>query len=761
MGISNLADPLYIDWHTDPDTGEKITISRTNEPHVVTNAMFMLDYIPNEFNHAQIYNGATLLTEIKLSKEIALATEYKIDYTIGKVYVHSSLEAVNLVCTYFSRGIIYFPSSRVMYSDNPALTIKDKIDSIESTATTDQTNFTNHVAGTTNKHSTSTITYDDTGNTKVLGDNMDAVLAKIEAELVAFISGDANAEVGSARNSAWKSKVFTDIDGRFESLEQGLAINVLDNGLSNGGVIGISTALNALATTINVMTYGADVFFPRGTYLIDDHVTLNSKMNLILPLGSIIKIANGKSLTGVNTKLKAGLHQIFDLSLGGALAGSWDIKEVYPEWFGALGIGTDDTTPLQNSVDFAQITNSVLTSNKSKVYGVVATINVKNKITIQLNNASIKAISAVNKILNINIYNSNNMINHQLKPPITHIKIDCNNLATHGLYVQNYRKGEIGNIDIVNVSGTGMYVDGSCETTYHDIHAHGSAITAVGLHVVSADSNFVDCMFLDCHTGFIIEANNTFTRCHAWMYTKAYIPGSICFDVRATRVWMQQCYPDTYQYHVKFTGLCRAYINQLYLYNNDSFMDDGVVTACGGAGSIYAFYFDGVENPEYIKIRTSHIHGPELTPLVMSLSNLTNFRLDIDLSSSLLWTLNSADEMYHKTTMANGVGNGYADATFTTNKLSKLNGINQLDLNFSYALEISSTLIKIGNIPAAFRPAHQIDVSIRYGVTSNSTASLGMVALFIDHYGDVYIRAVGDALLTGTTRYLFGHIIWF
>lgn len=150
MSIINYSDPLFIDYHTDPDTGDKITISRSNEPHIVTNAMFMLDYIPNEFNHTQIYNGVTLLTEIKLSQQITSATEYKVDYTIGKVYVHTSLEAVGLVCSYYSRGIIYYPSSRVMYDNDPGFTIKDKIDLIDSTATDKTVTFHNATITTGN-----------------------------------------------------------------------------------------------------------------------------------------------------------------------------------------------------------------------------------------------------------------------------------------------------------------------------------------------------------------------------------------------------------------------------------------------------------------------------------------------------------------------------------------------------------------------------------------------------------------------------------
>jgi hypothetical protein len=89
-----------------------------------------------------------------------------------------------------------------------------------------------HIAGTADKHAANKITYDSTGNTKVLGNNVDAALESIETELVEIIAGDANAEVGSAHNSAAKAKVFVDIDERFEELETETITHMADTVLN-------------------------------------------------------------------------------------------------------------------------------------------------------------------------------------------------------------------------------------------------------------------------------------------------------------------------------------------------------------------------------------------------------------------------------------------------------------------------------------------------------------------------------------------------
>ena len=55
----------------------------------------------------------------------------------------------------------------------------------------------------------------------------------------------------------------------------------------------------------------------------------------------------------INGKLKAGLGKIFDWDGGGAITlGAGSVKEVYPQWWGALGDGsTDDTGEIQAAVD--------------------------------------------------------------------------------------------------------------------------------------------------------------------------------------------------------------------------------------------------------------------------------------------------------------------------------------------------------------------------------------------------------------------------
>jgi hypothetical protein len=128
-------------------------------------------------------------------------------------------------------------------------------------------------------------------------------------------------------------------------------LNVLDKGLLGNDTNNDAVQLNALISSIG--STKTDIYFPSGIYKIASNVVLPSNVRLIMGYGAILKVSNTYSITGTNTKIDAGLYQIFDLSNGGTIIGSWDIKETYPHWFGAIGDGVaDDTVAINNCIIF-------------------------------------------------------------------------------------------------------------------------------------------------------------------------------------------------------------------------------------------------------------------------------------------------------------------------------------------------------------------------------------------------------------------------
>tara|TARA_B110000977_G_scaffold198260_1_gene282739 strand:- start:1638 stop:4484 length:2847 start_codon:yes stop_codon:yes gene_type:complete len=98
-----------------------------------------------------------------------------------------------------------------------------------------------------------------------------------------------------------------------------------------------------------------------GVWMVISDITLDA--NKTIPTGVILQFRDsqinlgGFTLTGTDTKIDAGLVQIFDTN--GNLLGDWNVKSFYPEWFGALGDGvTDDKLSTQACINSVEAINN-------------------------------------------------------------------------------------------------------------------------------------------------------------------------------------------------------------------------------------------------------------------------------------------------------------------------------------------------------------------------------------------------------------------
>lgn len=131
--------------------------------------------------------------------------------------------------------------------------------------------------------------------------------------------------------------------------------SVLDYGLTGLGIANDATALNTLLTTIG--SDEATILFPalmtgEAVYLMSTNVSFPANVNVVFAKGAKLKVSNTFTVTSVNAKLAAGLYQIFDVSIGGSIAGTWNVEEAFAEWFGAVGDNTtNDYTAIDNALD--------------------------------------------------------------------------------------------------------------------------------------------------------------------------------------------------------------------------------------------------------------------------------------------------------------------------------------------------------------------------------------------------------------------------
>ena len=108
--IYDYLDPWVWIWYTD-DYGNKVSRDVPNEIQKVINNKFTLNEIP-DYGEKVNFNDLTLY-EIDINESITESTQYKVDYSIGMVYVHPDLEGDVVTVRYASRGYWTIPASRV------------------------------------------------------------------------------------------------------------------------------------------------------------------------------------------------------------------------------------------------------------------------------------------------------------------------------------------------------------------------------------------------------------------------------------------------------------------------------------------------------------------------------------------------------------------------------------------------------------------------------------------------------------------------
>ncbi|GMK41190.1 hypothetical protein PCCS19_42460 [Paenibacillus sp. CCS19] len=161
---------------------------------------------------------------------------------------------------------------------------------------------------------------------------------------------------------------------------------VLDDELNQRGVnirwkgadpSGITSSYSALLAAIQDDT--DTIFVPKGVYLIDQNLTIPSSKKLVFERNARFLIAANKTLT-INSAIDALITDwIFDISLGGIVAGAPQIASILPHWFGAKGnwngsTGSDDTSAIQAALNLAGPNKLFVNFAKPGYYQVTKTL---------------------------------------------------------------------------------------------------------------------------------------------------------------------------------------------------------------------------------------------------------------------------------------------------------------------------------------------------------------------------------------------------
>lgn len=163
---------------------------------------------------------------------------------------------------------------------------------------------------------------------------------------------------------------------------KGIWYDVRLDGATGAGVVDDHEEIEA--ADAEAASAGSWLFMPPGLFRISDSMEFTS--NVWFAEGAILSIDVGDTVTfGANSKLEAGLYQIFS----GAGSVSFNrgslLETVYPQWWGATGDGvTDDTAAIQAAVTAAQhITYTRLVFFPFGRYRISSAIDITRRVRIQ------------------------------------------------------------------------------------------------------------------------------------------------------------------------------------------------------------------------------------------------------------------------------------------------------------------------------------------------------------------------------------------
>jgi hypothetical protein len=149
------------------------------------------------------------------------------------------------------------------------------------------------------------------------------------------------------------------------------------------GAVGDGAADDS-AAFVNAFAPGRNVYVPPGLYRIAQGFTVPKGVVMAFDGGAMLSIDSGITVT-IRGLVSAGQHQIFGGA--GVVIG---VREVVPEWFGAVGNGVaDDLSALQRAVNSIQASYDSDGSQQvlrlsGRTYGVSGTLNLYPAHTVAL-----------------------------------------------------------------------------------------------------------------------------------------------------------------------------------------------------------------------------------------------------------------------------------------------------------------------------------------------------------------------------------------
>lgn len=280
-------------------------------------------------------------------------------------------------------------------------------------------------------------------------------------------------------------------------------------------------------------------------YILQYDYNLN-KQTLSVPSGSVLlfeggSISNG-TIVGNSTKIEAPSISIFDKTM--VLSGSWKVQEVYPEWFGAKGDNsTDSTTAIQKAIDFAELISSNVKISSGE-YIIKNTLYIKKQSRIHIIGDGkyktfiyLKSNSQLESMIDIN---SKEVTTYYQFIKIADLSLYVEGNATYGIYAPKLTFSEIHNITVYGAASYAIRIEyGWSNTIYNCLFSRGN--NGIFLYRSANAIMMRQCSFTSLEgTAVYLEAGNAISMLDCDFESVKGVP--IYIKSRVTNLTINGCY---------------------------------------------------------------------------------------------------------------------------------------------------------------------------------------------------------------------------
>ena len=252
--------------------------------------------------------------------------------------------------------------------------------------------------------------------------------------------------------------------------------------------------------------------------------------------------------------------------------------EVKPEQLGCYNDQIhDDATYIQKAIDLSKQLGVKVNFAHSEYY-VLTGINIPQEFSIDFQFITLKAMvpTAFTKgMINIELtYNIHNGV-------ISNLKLDQNNTAPKGIYINRSWRRTYENIDIKNTpaSGYGIYLDGTNGgaggNQFNNITGSGNYRYSTFIYVGVNDCVFSHVDYQQYTTGIEVSGFVRLFDVHGYVATDSEFPddwytGSIFIKINSGRIMADELYPDTQNYCFYNYSVIPSQIGKIFFTFNEN-----------------------------------------------------------------------------------------------------------------------------------------------------------------------------------------------